>query len=155
MLGAIPENHKGMEKKLKNALALAEPGGWLRNFVDLGAPMINLLERLNQVQPGHPYTQQVLAAFKAEARRGSASDPDAKKRSRLSGQAPVQILTPRQTDLLLLLAEGLSNKEIAANLHIAPETVKTHLQNIYRKLDAKGRIGALKAARGLGLIPHA
>ena len=49
--------------------------------------------------------------------------------------------------------EGLSNKEIASRLFIAPETVKTHLQNIYRKLDAKGgRVAALQAARTLGLI---
>jgi LuxR family maltose regulon positive regulatory protein len=57
-------------------------------------------------------------------------------------------------EILTLLADGLSNKEIAARLFIATETVKTHLQNIYRKLDAKGRMAALNAARGLGIIPH-
>ncbi|UCG08441.1 MAG: response regulator transcription factor, partial [Desulfobacterales bacterium] len=62
-------------------------------------------------------------------------------------------LSNREIDILHLLAEGLSNKEIASRLFIAPETVKTHLQNIYRKLDAKGgRVAALQAARTLGLI---
>jgi hypothetical protein len=43
--------------------------------------------------------------------------------------------------------EGLSKKEIASRLHIATETIKTHVRNIYRKPDAKGRMAALKAAR--------
>jgi ATP/maltotriose-dependent transcriptional regulator MalT len=59
-----------------------------------------------------------------------------------------------KTEILFLVAEGLSNKEIAARLPIATETVKTHLQNIYRKLKTKGRIGAVKEARVLGLIPR-
>ena len=146
---------------LARAVAMAEPGGSIRLFVepcrtmsDLGDPMTVLLERLNQAQTGHTYTQRVLASCRTETLCKTASDPDARKGSRLSGQPPVQLLTPRETDLLLLLAEGLSNKEIAANLHIAPETVKTHLQNIYRKLDAKGRMAALKAARKLGFVAH-
>ena len=69
-------------------------------------------------------------------------------------RAPLPILTPRETEILIILAEGLSDKEIATELHIATETVKTHLQNIYRKLDAKGRIGAVKAARRLSIIAH-
>jgi ATP/maltotriose-dependent transcriptional regulator MalT len=53
-----------------------------------------------------------------------------------------------------LLAEGLSDEEIAGKLHLATETVKTHLQNIYRKLNTKGRIGAVKEARRLGILPR-
>ena len=64
------------------------------------------------------------------------------------------MLTQRETELIPLLSEGLSNKQIAAKLYIAPETVKTHLQNIYRKLNARGRIATVKAARTLGLIPR-
>jgi len=70
----------------------------------------------------------------------------------LSGQASVAILTQREIELLPLIAEGLSNKEIAAKLHIAPVTVKKHLQNIYGKLNAKGRIKALSKAHELGLL---
>ncbi|HID28515.1 MAG TPA: response regulator transcription factor [Desulfobacterales bacterium] len=51
--------------------------------------------------------------------------------------ALVPFLTQREKEILTLLADGLSNKEIAARLYIATETVKTHLQNIYRKLNAK------------------
>lgn len=141
-------------ENLQTALALAEPGGWIRNFVDLADPMTDLLERLTQIHPAHTYNQQVLNACRAEAQRNASPIQAAKKRLSLSGQAPVPILTPRETELLSLLAEGLSNKEIAARLYIATETVKKHLQNIYDKLNAGGRVGALKAARGLGIIPH-
>jgi DNA-binding NarL/FixJ family response regulator len=55
------------------------------------------------------------------------------------------------SSIIAVLAEGLGNKEIAEKLHIATETVKTHLQNIYVKLHAKGRIAVLKEARALGL----
>jgi len=137
---------------LKTDLALAEPGGWIRNFVDLGAPMAELLERLNQADPGHKYAQLVLEACKAEARSDFSAGSNGKKLSRLSGQAPGLILTQREIELLPLLAEGLSNKQIAERLFIATVTVKTHLQNVYRKLNAKGRIEALNKAQELGLI---
>ena len=134
------------------ALDLAEPGGFIRNFVDLGAPMRDLLERLNQAKPEHSHLQPVLAAFKAEAQNKMPSSPVAEPGSSVSNQTPVPILSNRETEIFHLLAEGLSNKEIAAKLYISPETVKTHLQKIYRKLNAKGRLDALNVARKLGLI---
>jgi LuxR family maltose regulon positive regulatory protein len=139
---------------LRAALALAEPGGWIRNFVDLGAPITELLERLNQSDPGHTYAQQVLEACRAETLANPPSGEDDKMRLPLSEQASGSMLTQREIEILPLLAEGLSNKEIADRLHIATETVKTHLKNIYQKLDAKGRIAALKAARAMGIIIH-
>lgn len=107
---------------------------------------IDLLQRLSQAHPVQKFTQQVLGACRAEVRSRPSSVP--------SEQAPVPMLTQRETEILALLTEGLSNKEIAAKLYIATETVKTHLQNIYRKLDANGRMAALKAARALGILPN-
>jgi len=109
-------------------------------------------KRLIQIQPGHTYAQQVFKAFQTELRNDTFSGPDAKKRPQLSEQAPASILTQRQIELLPLLAEGRSNKEIAAKRYISPVTVQTHLQNIYGKLHAKGRIEALRKARELGII---
>ena len=149
---ALDDEEAALEK-LRAALDLAEPGGWIRNFVDLGAPMAALLERLIQLQPGHNYTQKVIDTCRADASGKPTSEGVAEPTSSLSGQATDPILSAREIDILHLLADGLSNKEIASRLFIAPETVKTHLQNIYRKLDAKGgRVAALKTARTLGLV---
>jgi ATP/maltotriose-dependent transcriptional regulator MalT len=56
-------------------------------------------------------------------------------------------------EILNLLAQGHSNGEIAAKLFISLSTVKTHLQNIFGKLDVKRRIQAVEKAKGLNLIP--
>ena len=138
--------------KLLAALDMAEPGGWVRNFVDLGAPMRDLLERLHQVQPGHTYAQLALEACRAETRFDSSPDSNGNKISRLPEHAPDLSLSQREIEILPLVAEGLSNKEIAARLYIAPVTVKTHMQNIYKKLNVNNRIEALKKVLEMGII---
>ena len=52
-------------------------------------------------------------------------------------------LTPRENEVLLLLAKGMNREEIAAKLFISPETVKMHLKNLYKKLKAKNKVDAL------------
>ncbi len=61
-------------------------------------------------------------------------------------------LTPRESDVLPLLAQGLSNKEIARELGVSPDTVKDHLTRLYSKLDACDRAEAISRARTIGLI---
>jgi LuxR family maltose regulon positive regulatory protein len=63
-------------------------------------------------------------------------------------------LSDREIDVLLLIAERLSNKEIAERLFVAPETVKKHTANLYRKLNAHSRREAVTGAMKLGLIPR-
>jgi DNA-binding CsgD family transcriptional regulator len=62
-------------------------------------------------------------------------------------------LTPRECEILELLASGRSNKELARTLGISPNTVKTHLARLYEKLEVANRIGAIEKARWLALIP--
>ena len=62
-------------------------------------------------------------------------------------------LSKRELEILGLLAEGLSNQEIAARLFVSLSTVKTHLQNLFQKLDVKRRTQAIEKAKRLGLIP--
>jgi LuxR family maltose regulon positive regulatory protein len=66
--------------------------------------------------------------------------------------APLEMLTPREHEILRLLADGLSNREIAARLVIAESTLKRHLSNFYLKLAAHSRTQALARARAAGLI---
>jgi len=62
-------------------------------------------------------------------------------------------ISPRELDILKELAAGHSNKEIAANLNVSPNTVKTHVARLYEKLDAKRRTDAINRARQLGIMP--
>lgn len=61
-------------------------------------------------------------------------------------------ISPREREVLALLAAGLSNKEIAERLHVSPHTVKTHVAKLYEKLDARRRTEAILKARELGLL---
>jgi len=63
-------------------------------------------------------------------------------------------LTPREAEALAALARGLSNKAIAAELGISPETVKDYLENVYRKLDVRDRVSAVRRAAELGLVAN-
>ena len=64
----------------------------------------------------------------------------------------LQALSPRETDILTLIAGGLSNKEIARNLDIGPETVKSHLKSVFTKLGVEKRAQAVSRAQTLGLV---
>lgn len=61
-------------------------------------------------------------------------------------------ISPREREVLELLAAGLSNKEIAERLHVSPHTIKTHVARLYEKLDARRRTEAILKARELGLL---
>jgi DNA-binding CsgD family transcriptional regulator len=63
-------------------------------------------------------------------------------------------LTPRECEILDLLASGRSNKELARSLGISPNTVKTHVARLYEKLGVDRRIRAVEEARALALIPR-
>lgn len=65
----------------------------------------------------------------------------------------VEDLTPREIDVLTLVADGLSNKRIAARLALSPETVKFHLASIFGKLGASNRTDAVRQALRRGLVP--
>ncbi|MDP9366889.1 MAG: helix-turn-helix transcriptional regulator, partial [Chloroflexota bacterium] len=60
-------------------------------------------------------------------------------------------LTPREVEVLRLLAEGHSNREIAETLFVSPRTVDNHVTAVLAKLEAKSRMAAVAAARRLGI----
>ncbi len=62
-------------------------------------------------------------------------------------------LSERELEVLHELAAGHSNKEIAAHLHVSPNTIKTHLARLFDKLGAKRRTDAIRRARELGIVP--
>ena len=127
---------------LEQAVALAEPGGFIRLFVDLGSRLVPLLNQLRQQGLAPDYLGQVLAAFPIPIGRQGDRRSTNKKPMYL-----VEPLTPRELEVLALLDRHLTNKEIAEKLVVSPSTVKTHTLNIYRKLDVNGRKQAVARAR--------
>jgi LuxR family maltose regulon positive regulatory protein len=130
---------------LADALALAEPGGLIRIFVDEGAPMKELLSAADARRTLPDYVSRLLAAFEAKPTGGETPDLP-------SDQPLVEPLSPRELEVLQLIAEGLSNREIGERLFIAVSTVKGHNRNIYGKLQVERRTEAVARARDLGLL---
>ncbi len=147
-------NEPAALKTLTEALAVAEPSGFIRLFVDLGPRMADLLKQLVRQNVSVGYIGQILAAFK-EDERGTLpdeSDPSTAHPPPLSTQPLVEPLTNRELDILELLAQRLQNKEIADKLFVSPETVKGHLKNIFQKLDVGNRREAVEKAKKVGIL---
>jgi LuxR family maltose regulon positive regulatory protein len=132
---------------LGETLALAEPGGFIRIFIDEGSPMAELLSEaaVQGVMPA--YVARLVGAFEAE-KQASAN---------ISHRTPtpqplIEPLSQRELEVLQLIADGLSNREIAARLFLAEVTVKGHNQRIFGKLQVQRRTEAVARARELGLL---
>lgn len=149
-------------EKLAKALALAEPGGFIRVFVDLGPLMADLLKRLQEQDVAVDYIEKLLATFREEELRMVPDAPDHESPSPRPPVYPSSIpagfqllndpLTNREIDVLELLAQRLSNKEIAEKLFVSAETVKGHLKNMYPKLEVSNRREAVEKAMSLGIL---
>jgi len=136
---------------LQHALALAEPEGYVRMFLDEGPSMMQLLREAaaREIIPrqGLPtYTDKLLAAFKAEQRK-SEGKPDLPV-----AQLLIEPLSQRELKILQLIAQGLSNREIGERLFLALDTVKGHNRKIFDKLQVQSRTEAIARARELGLL---
>lgn len=126
---------------LEEALSLARPEGYVRIFANEGAPMARLLRHAAQRGIQVDYVKQLLAAIE--------------ERSEKAYQHPhplVEPLSSRELEVLQLVAEGLSNREIADELVISIRTVKKHVQNIHGKLGVQRRTQAVARARELDLL---
>ncbi|MGA7732478.1 MAG: LuxR C-terminal-related transcriptional regulator [Chloroflexia bacterium] len=130
---------------LGNALALAEPGGFVRIFVDEGMPMARLLADASTRGMMSDYTGKLLAVFEAERRMG-------KEKSDLPNESLIEPLSQRELEVLQLIAQGLSNHDISERLFLALDTVKGHNQKIFGKLQVQRRTEAVARARELGLL---
>ena len=140
---------------LGRAVSLAQPGGFIRLFVDLGPDLGTLLNSLELDDEGQRYVGRILAAFQADRESqagGPLEQPTTQNNSAAGGQPLPVALTHRELDILGLLAERLSRQEIADRLHISSSTVKRHAENIYSKLGVAGRRQAVAKARELGIL---
>lgn len=141
------ENERAIQL-LSEALALAEPGGFIRTFVDEGPAMAQLLSEAAANGTMPEYTGKLLAAFAAE-------DQSEKNESELHPAAAQPLgepLSQREYEILQLIADGLSNRDICQRLFLALSTVKGHNQRIFEKLKVQRRTEAVARARELGLL---
>ncbi|MEM8859692.1 MAG: LuxR C-terminal-related transcriptional regulator, partial [Chloroflexota bacterium] len=127
--------------QIDQALTLAAPSRMIRSFVDEGRPMADLLQRAAATGFMFDYLPEILAAF------GTQSRPKIVQQHRL-----VEPLSPRELEILELIAEGLSNREIGERLYLALNTVKGHNRNIFGKLQVQRRTEAVARARELQLV---
>ncbi len=138
-------NRMGALSTLERALVLAAPEGYIRLFVDEGAPMLALLRhaRVRSAVPG--YVTTLLSAFGEQNASGlplSSPRPD----------SLLEPLTEREREVLGLLLDGASNREIAHHLVLSVNTVKRHVYNLCSKLGVQSRAQAIVCARSLNLL---
>jgi LuxR family maltose regulon positive regulatory protein len=142
LLRSIAEHTLGRsvaaERSFLQALKIGEPERFARSFIDHGqrlAPLLDRVVRSEEAQSG--YARVLLEAEGIAAR---------------SGKSPTDRLSPREIEVLLLVAAGESNRAIAGRLFISEQTVKKHMSNIFEKLSVSSRTQAISRGRALGIV---
>jgi len=144
-LYAHGEKEKAVEL-LGEVLARAEPEGFIRLFLDEGVRMAELLSAAAAQGIYPDYVNKLLASFKGEMndRQLTTSVP--------GSLFLIEPLSPRELEILKLIAQGLSNREIGERLFLALDTIKGHNRKIFDKLEVQSRTEAVARAHELGLI---
>jgi LuxR family maltose regulon positive regulatory protein len=126
---------------LEKALSIAEPGGFISVFIEEGPPMAELLELLLDEHKDIPrdYVKKLIISFKLT--KLIKTDDEI-----------IERLSERELEVLRLIAAGLPNKTIMEELFISQGTVKTHIRNIYSKLNVNSRVQAVAKAKELNLL---
>jgi LuxR family maltose regulon positive regulatory protein len=137
---------------LEQALLLGEPEGFVRSFITQGEALRSLLAECRarlEKQPAEArllaYADRLLAAFPATESAATASPQSAASNL-------IEPLSDRELDVLRLIAADRSNQEIASELYLSVNTVKTHIQHIYEKLNVSSRLSVVEEARRLKIL---
>ena len=131
---------------LERSLSLAEPEGYARVYIDEGSPMKMLLREAARRGIKKQYCNRLLSTFQQVDRNPEGASSE--------GQTGlVETLSERELEVLRLLAEGCTNREVGERLYISLSTVKGHISNINGKLFARNRTEAVARARQFGILP--
>ncbi len=135
---------------LPQALLLASPERYIRVFVDEGAQMVAMLSLVLsgwKGKTGADYVRKLLSVLQAEQPAQDSLSP-----AKLHWEPPIEPLSSRERKVLRLLSAGLSNAEIAAELVVSINTIRTQARSIYHKLNVKNRHEAVAAAQTWKLL---
>jgi LuxR family maltose regulon positive regulatory protein len=145
---------------LQAAINLAAPEGYVQMFLEHGEPMARLLRGLVERGMATAYANKLLTAYEAQKQfvdpesRTVTAAPERTGRgaSPLTTSPLIEPLTDRELEVLHLMADGLTYNEIAGQITVSLNTVRTHVKNIYSKLLVHKRSEALSRARDLDLL---
>lgn len=152
---ALNRNRSDAKRVLVEALKFTQPHGYIRSYLDQGSEIWSLLQDVS-LDEGKIHRmsssidierlQHLISEFEREE--------DRLRRAGIDTELPSNgdLLTKREGEIVTLLAEGLSYAEIASKLTITENTVKTHIKNIYRKLQVNNRTEAVNKARSLNIL---
>ena len=133
-------------------IKLAAPGGWIRPFLEPGKPMSDLLASLDGRGLATDFSRQLHGQIQARVAQEKRHGSDGSDLQSTTETGVYETLTPREIDVLELLAQRLQNKEISERLFVSTETVKSHLKNIYQKLGVDKRQEAVRKAQKAGMF---
>jgi LuxR family maltose regulon positive regulatory protein len=136
-------DHAAAARALDRAASLAAPEGFVRVFLDEGDPMTALLTSAANRIGASGYLRELLAAANPRAARSTVR------------QALVEPLSERELDVLRLLAGDLAGPDIARELGVSLNTLRSHTKNVYTKLDVNSRRAAVRRGAELGLVTQA
>jgi PAS domain S-box-containing protein len=139
-----PEAREQVTAQFRRAVEHGEPTDFETVFIDAAGNLRGVRAQHLPLRRDDETVGVLILAF--DARRPP---------SELAGLAPQARLTPRQREVLDLIASGLSTSEIAKTLMLSTETVRNHIRSLLRELDVHSRPEAIAAARRLGLLAHA
>lgn len=143
-------DQSGAAHTLAEAMRIAEPGGFIRIFADEGPEVERLLRGAAVCEEMQDYRRKLLAAFAAEK---PPSIPMRSSGHQVRSDQPLfEKLSGRELEVLQLIAQGLSNREIGDRLFLALSTVKGYNRNIFDKLQVSRRTEAIARARTLGIL---
>ncbi len=138
------EQHQIAISTLSKAIALGQPETNVGDFLFFGQALIPVLTEILQATSANSFTGKLMCIFENSSSPNNCSSKEAQ---------PQTILSGRERDVLELIADGMTNRQIALELYLSTNTVKTHSINIYRKLNVTNRNQATSKAISLGILP--
>lgn len=142
----ITDNIEKSKKLLGKAMSLSESNGFIRSFIDEGEKAAEILKQTSVIGKLQDYKNKILEAFTSDKTRNEETSFSS------SPQPLIEDLSKREFEVLQLIAQGLSNREICEKLFLAIDTVKGHNRRIYGKLGVNNRTSAIRKASSLGII---